>query len=427
MTFKAGLHAGAAFFLAAAVVAVTPESSAAQESRISISIPAQSLEEALIEFSRQSRQQLLFSPDAVQGRKAKAISGRFTSSGALEQLLAGTGLQASRTGSGAWIIKPTAVVPGAPAGSMLMQDAPATGPRAASALSDEIIVTARRREESVQDVPQTVNAVSGEELAKLNLQRFEDLQSVVSGLDLSSGSRGFDTAASIRGVSFATRSQATPTVDFYLNDAPLQPGLLFQSLFDSGQIEVLRGPQGTLRGRAAPSGAITITTRRADVSDVGGYVNLTGTTRGNINVHGALNVPILPEVLAVRLAGIVDENESSSIKSINNGVDPWHKTKAGRASVQFEPAENFSAGVMYQYLSARSLSFEQVFGSGSPGGTFMNSNYADPAVLPRAITARSSGRATASPLPKTFTGRTRPATSSPLGPNGRFITRRSLT
>jgi|GEM_PF-253037 len=374
MKLKSGLRAGAAISLAAVVISAP---AAAQDTQVSISIPAQNLEDALIQFSRQTRQQLLFSPEAVRGRRAKALSGHFTSSRALQQLLAGTGLEASATPSGAWIIK--AVAPPA----MMIQDASASDtPSAGASTANDIIVTARRREESLQDVPQTVNAVSGEELAKLNLQRFEDLQSVVAGLDLASGARGFDTAASIRGVSYAVRSQTSPTVEFYLNDAPMPPGLLFQSMFDIGQIEVLRGPQGTMRGRAAPSGAITITTRRPNVSEVAGYVDMTGTTRGNINAQAAINVPLAVDVFAVRVAGLIDENESSGVKSIHNGTSPWQKTKAFRASAKLEPNDNLTATAMYQYLKATSRSFDQVIGEGSPGGTFRNSGYALPAVLP---------------------------------------------
>lgn len=385
MKIRYSLKAGVCLALALAGMNVAAEAAAAREARMRIAIPAQSLGDALAEFSRQTRQQLLYAPEIVRGRVAKPIVGDYLPSEALRQMLAGSGLQVSVTGSGTFIIA-AAEPRGRPSarGAAGSAFAAAESSQAAetAVAPAEIIVSARRREESLQEVPQTVNAVTGESLQRLNLQRFEDLQSVVAGLDLSSGARGFNSAASIRGVSFNVQSQTTPTVDFYLNDAPIQAGLLFQSLFDTGQIEVLRGPQGTLRGRASPSGAITLTTRRPDVSEVGGYLNLTGTTRGNVNINGAFNMPLVADVLAVRVAGIVDENEFNDVHSLNNGTDPWQKTKAVRASVQLTPADNLTARVMYQYLKANSHSFGQVFGAGSPGGTFRNSGYANPVVLP---------------------------------------------
>src|SRR5689334_7305179 len=106
---------------------------------------------------------------------------------------------------------------------------------------DEIIVTARRRAESLEDVPQTVNAVTSDSLERLNILRFTDVQSVVPDLTLTSGSNGVTTADTIRGASFQAESAARPTVEFYLNDAPIEAVFLFQTMYDMRQIEVLRG------------------------------------------------------------------------------------------------------------------------------------------------------------------------------------------
>jgi iron complex outermembrane receptor protein len=181
---------------------------------------------------------------------------------------------------------------------------------------EEIVVTARRRDESLQDVPQTVNAVTNETIQKLNILKFEDIQAIVPGLTLSSGNTGYTTAATIRGASFQVESGATPTVEFYLNDALITSNFLFQSMYDIGQIEVLRGPQGTLRGRASPSGSITVTTRRPDLEEFGGYVNLSGTNTESSNAQGAFNVPLLRDKLALRLAGTYDENDYDEVRSI---------------------------------------------------------------------------------------------------------------
>src|SRR3954447_12483928 len=74
----------------------------------------------------------------------------------------------------------------------------------------DIVVTARRRSEKLQNVPQTVNAVSGETVEKLNILKFEDVSSVVPGLALSSGEGGVNPSASLRGVTFRVDSAAPP-------------------------------------------------------------------------------------------------------------------------------------------------------------------------------------------------------------------------
>src|SRR5690349_2933527 len=148
------------------------------------------------------------------------------------------------------------------AGSGLLAVASAAGAQSASTTSngvrasdtdftlEEIIVTARRREESLRDVPATIDAVTSETVGKVNILRFEDIAAVVPWLCLASGNSGYNSTASVRGVTYDVLSQTTPSVALYINDAPIQAGFLFQSLFDIGQIEVLRGPQGTLRGES---------------------------------------------------------------------------------------------------------------------------------------------------------------------------------
>ncbi|MFC4595760.1 TonB-dependent receptor [Sphingobium tyrosinilyticum] len=238
----------------------------------------------------------------------------------------------------------------------------------------DIIVTARRRNESLQDVPQTVNAVTGAEVEKLNLTKFEDIESLVPGLTLEGGNDGFTTTASIRGVGYDSTTGAPPTVEFYLNDALTFPVFLFQSMYDVGQIEVLRGPQGTLRGRASPSGSITVTTRKADLQEVGGYATMTGTDQGMINVNGAIGVPIIKDMLAIRVAGIIDENEVNRVRSINVGTQPYSRTQGGRVSLRFEPSSELTANIMYSrlhrevasFIQAESISLSQ---PGAPVGT----------------------------------------------------------
>lgn len=272
------------------------------------------------------------------------------------------------------------------AASAQAQVASATQERAATAAVgvEEIVVTARRRFESLQDVPQTVNAITSEALEELNLQRFEDVQAVVPGLTLTGGNTGYTTAATIRGASYQVESGATPTVEFYLNDSPIQPNYLFQSMYDLGQIEVLRGPQGTLRGRASPSGSIAMTTRRPDLSEFGGYVNMTGTDQDSSNAHAAVNLPLISDRLALRVAGLFDENDYDQVRSINNSSNPSQRTKSGRATLLWEASDSLRATLMYQYLDRKLHSFDayQSFHLAEPGAPVVNTA-AEPEIAAR--------------------------------------------
>ncbi|MFC4595479.1 TonB-dependent receptor [Sphingobium tyrosinilyticum] len=229
-----------------------------------------------------------------------------------------------------------------------------------SLVNDDIVVTARRREESLQEVPQTVNVVSGASVEKLNITKFEDIKSVVPGLSLQSTGDGFSFRASLRGVGYDSIASVPPNVEFYVNEALVSPFSLFQSMYDVGQIEVLRGPQGTLRGRASPSGQITVTTRRPNLDDVGVMFNGSATDRDAYNGSAAINIPLLPGVAALRLAGLVDQNHVDQVRPLNGGRKPFSNTESGRISLRVEPADWFDGNVMYQVLHRRAESYRQV-------------------------------------------------------------------
>jgi iron complex outermembrane receptor protein len=225
---------------------------------------------------------------------------------------------------------------------------------------EEVIVSARRRDESLQDVPQTVNAVTGASLEKLSITKFEDIQAVVPGVTLSSGNTGFSSGASMRGATYAIETGASPTVDFYLNDTLTSSFFLFQSTFDLGQLEVLRGPQGTLRGRASPSGSITVTTRRPDLQSFGGYVSAVASDQRSSNIQGAVNLPIVKDKLGLRIAAVYDNSDYDQVHSINSSLNPFSTSKGGRLSLLATPTDNVSASLVYQHLERRQRSFDAV-------------------------------------------------------------------
>lgn len=240
------------------------------------------------------------------------------------------------------------------AGPVLAQDS-------TTEISD-IIVTARRKLETLQDVPLVVNAVTGEKMEKLNIRDATDVQTVVPGLQLRTETNGIGSAGQVRGIQFDVNAAAPPSVEFYFNDSPIAAGAVIQTIYDINQVEVLRGPQGTLRGRASPSGSITFTSKKADLDEAGGYVQMTGNDIGTINANGAVGVPIIPGILAIRVAGVVDTNEVNRVQTIQRGGDsrdPYGITKSGRVSLRFEPADWIRLDGIYQRIDRHSRSFDQ--------------------------------------------------------------------
>lgn len=171
---------------------------------------------------------------------------------------------------------------------------------------EEIVVTAQKRAQNVQDVPISVSAISGEAISNLGSRDFKDLLRTVSSLSYSSSEPGM-ARYSIRGVSTGSSS---PTTGIYLDDVSLVSiatnfaGAIDPPLFDIDRIEVLKGPQGTLYGGSAMGGAIKYVSRRPDPSEttVDVAAGLSSTKSGDLSWDGetVLNLPLVEDRIAMR-------------------------------------------------------------------------------------------------------------------------------
>lgn len=265
---------------------------------------------------------------------------------------------------------------------VLAQQADAPAPQAEEAAAEPtdtgepvIIVQARRRDEDIQDVPAVINAITADSLQNLNLREFTEVKTLAPGLELNTNANGIGGNARMRGVNFDTNASGNnATVEFYFNDAPISAGAVLQQMYDIGQIEIQRGPQGTLRGRAAPSGSITVTTHKPDLNDFGGFVDATANDIGTLNFKSALNLPIIEGVAAIRVAGLWDENEVDRVRPLDaavDGRDPHSRTKSGRISALVEPTDWIRLEGTYQYMDRNLRSYDQVesFSEVNPAAT----------------------------------------------------------
>jgi iron complex outermembrane receptor protein len=192
---------------------------------------------------------------------------------------------------------------------------------------DVVIVTANKRAESVQKVAQTVNVVSASTIADLHVQNTIELTQVVGGLSLTMTSPS-EQSISLRGIKMPSGGgPSTNTVETYLNEVPISVIDAFATTLDIGQIEVLKGPQGTLRGRPSPSGALTIATQKGSFTDFSGYAVGTLSDHDGQRAEAAFGGPI-SDTLAYRLAGVYDHNGLTEVKNINNGKSNYQETYA---------------------------------------------------------------------------------------------------
>ncbi len=168
---------------------------------------------------------------------------------------------------------------------------------------EEVIVTAQRTAESIQDVPIAVTALSGEMLEEKQVITVSDLQMNapnVSFSDTNFGSNSF----SIRGIGrLVTSSTGDAGVSIHTNDIPISSNINAVEFYDMERVEVLRGPQGTLYGRNATGGAINFVTKKPDYDAIGGFVDVEAADYSHVRAKGALNVPVTDN-FALRFAGM---------------------------------------------------------------------------------------------------------------------------
>ncbi|KHK89832.1 hypothetical protein LK12_18115 [Novosphingobium malaysiense] len=221
--------------------------------------------------------------------------------------------------------------------------------------SGDIIVTARRVEERLQDVPIALTAISGDDFSKLNIQGATDLQNHTSNLYIRADSLGGNLQPS-----FVLRGQVqTLTTDenvaLYVADVPQSTRSLSGSMYDLAQIQVLKGPQGTLFGKNSNSGAIVVTPNRPTY-EFGGWVEGQYGDYDFYQLTGMLNAPIIQEKVALRLAGRVTRQDGT-VKNTLPGYADWdnQRYESFRASLLIEPAYGISNLTVFDYLHRREV------------------------------------------------------------------------
>lgn len=240
--------------------------------------------------------------------------------------------------------------------------------------AEEIIVTATRQSQKLQDVAMTVNVATGEQLEKFKIFDIKDVQQLAPGLELSN-TGGRNNTTTLRGITFDPDQGTGPAVQVYLNEIPTDAQTVYTAIYDIQQIEVLRGPQGLLRGLSAPAGAITIATRRPNFDGPEGYAELTGTSRAGYNAQFGASLPF-SDKLAIRVAGLVDGNRLNQVRAVNRGGERSEsRTESARLTLGWRPTDAFNAYLTYQYLEADNRQYPQVIGTGNtPYSQYFNVN-----------------------------------------------------
>jgi iron complex outermembrane receptor protein len=248
-------------------------------------------------------------------------------------------------------------------GSALAQETPAPAPAVSATGVEEVVVTARRREESLQDVPIAVTALSGDQLAESQILAVKDVAAVAPGLNINSDSVG-RAFISIRGVGTTLIDSVQPGVGIFF-DGIYQPNTSYLNspIVDIARIEVLRGPQGTLFGNNTLGGAINVVTRKPD-DEFRGRVDAAWADPDNYHSASlSLSGPIVPGTLQGRVAAAWHEQDGFQDNTLIGGHTNPLEQKSVHGTLRWEATEgvefNLNAywdevaggNTAYQYLS----------------------------------------------------------------------------
>jgi iron complex outermembrane receptor protein len=227
-----------------------------------------------------------------------------------------------------------AAILGAASTSFVFAAAPADQEAATAASGgelQEVVVTAQRRSENLQDVPITIQAISGEQLQELNVVSFNDLLKYTPNVTYSGNGPGTGNIymRGLGGVGSGNQSQSTtapfPNVGLYLDDQSMQFPARNNDVYlvDMERVEVLEGPQGTLFGGGAQAGAIRYITNKPRLDATSGEFNAGyGTTAGgdpNTTMNAVLNVPLINDTLALR-AVVFSERRGGYIDNVPSTI-----------------------------------------------------------------------------------------------------------
>ena len=272
-----------------------------QPTSLAADIPARPLAEALAAFARQTGLQLVYVSGIVRDRRSHAAAAGLSPDEALARLLQGTGLRFE-------YLTPHSIrilaAEGAPRKTAMNIPAQAE--------LSEVIVTANRREEDLQDVPITIQVLTGDALARLNATTFDDFVTYLPGVTAHGVGPGQSNiyvrglATAVGGIQSSGSLGTFSNVAVYLDEQSAQLPNRNLDIYaaDLQRIEILEGPQGTLFGAGAQAGVVRYITNKPKLNVTEAMVNAGYATTAHgaqsSNLDATVNIPVIADRLAVR-------------------------------------------------------------------------------------------------------------------------------
>ncbi len=234
---------------------------------------------------------------------------------------------------------------------------------AAQGEEEVLVVTARRREESLQDVPGAISAMSGDTIEQRGFTNVREVASQIPGLNINSDGSGRAFVA-IRGVGVTLVQSVQPGVGIFV-DGIYRPNTAYLNnpLLDVQRIEVLRGPQGTLYGKNTLGGAINVITRRpGNETEVRGVASYAAPDDAWL-VSGSISTPIIEDDLALRIGASHREQNGFLTNAVIGGNQNYLNTDSVNATLRATPgAIEVTLNGYYDWIDGTNTPYARVTG-----------------------------------------------------------------
>ncbi|MFN7359527.1 TonB-dependent receptor plug domain-containing protein, partial [Brevundimonas sp.] len=239
---------------------------------------------------------------------------------------------------------------------------------------DTVVVTARRREERLEDVPASLSYFDSQYIEDLGVESGKDLTRITPGLYVIDNGSGFNDEFLIRGEGAARQNNAETGSGLYRNGVFVPGGnaggrnFVPVDFFDVGSVTVLRGPQGSFFGRNALGGAVNIVSQRPKEQFEGSFDVEYGTNE-NLSGEAILNVPV-SDRLQFRIGALaVEQSEGFYTSSITGEVLDQEQSSAFRAQMAWQPSAEFSVNLMLERadeFGPNVIAFSQILPENDP-------------------------------------------------------------
>lgn len=219
---------------------------------------------------------------------------------------------------------------------------------------EEIVVTARKREESLTDAPLSIAAFSSAALEEKGLSSLQDISKFTPGLNFSQQGTQlpgrYNSAVRFRGM-FSEAARATQQLaSVFIDGVFVTSGISSIGLEDVERVEIIRGPQSALFGRSTFGGAVNFITRKPSLEEFGGQISASITDRRRFETTASINGPIIKDVLAAQVSARYYDKRGHYVSATDGGRLGSENTKSISGQLLFVPTEGFEARFRANYF-----------------------------------------------------------------------------